>query len=70
MKILKKFKKVTPILNTGDVLIHHCLVVHGSARNKSNKDRAGLTLRYIGNSSKIIKSAKEKYEKSLKKQLS
>ena len=69
MKILKKFKKVTPILNTGDVLIHHCLVVHGSERNKSNKDRAGLTLRYIGNSSKILKSAKEKYEKSLKKQL-
>ncbi len=70
MNILKKFKKVTPILNTGDVLIHHCLVVHGSERNKSNKDRAGLTLRYIGNSSRIIKSAKEKYEKSLKKQLS
>ena len=66
---LKKFKKITPVLNVGDILIHHCLVVHGSKKNESNKDRAGLTLRYIDSSSKILKSAQEKYEKSLKKQL-
>ena len=66
---LKKFKKITPVLNVGDILIHHCLVVHGSKKNESNKDRAGLTLRYIDGSSKILKSAQEKYEKSLKKQL-
>lgn len=68
-KILKKFKKVIPILNLGDVLIHHCLIVHGSKKNSSNKDRAGLTMRYVGYSSKINKDAKRKYEKVLKKQL-
>tara|TARA_B100001564_G_scaffold358894_1_gene378855 strand:- start:1350 stop:2087 length:738 start_codon:yes stop_codon:yes gene_type:complete len=68
-RILKKFKKVTPELNEGDVLIHHCLIVHGSKKNTSFKDRAGLTMRYIGRSSKIDKNAKKKYEKVLKKQL-
>ncbi len=69
MNVLKKFKKITPVLNVGDILIHHCLVVHGSKRNLSSKNRAGLTLRYIGSSSKILRSAKKKYEKNLKKQL-
>ena len=41
-----------PILNAGDILIHHCLVVHGSMRNLSDKDRTGLTMRYIGKSTK------------------
>ena len=31
LKILKKFKKTTPILNIGDILIHHCLVVRNLA---------------------------------------
>ena len=67
-KILKKFKKITPNLNIGDVLIHHCLIIHGSQKNRSNKDRAGLTMRYIGKSSCIDKTGKKKYEKNLKKQ--
>ena len=69
MKILNKFKKVMPQLNVGDILIHHSLVLHGSKKNTSNKDRTGLTLRYIGKSSKINKVTKFKYEKELKKQL-
>lgn len=68
-KILKQFKKFTPELNVGDILIHHCLVVHGSQKNLSNNDRAGLTLRYIAKSSKINKVQKDKYEKDLKKQI-
>lgn len=68
--ILKKYKKITPYLDTGDILIHHCLIIHGSDRNRSNKSRSGLTLRYISKSSKINKTAKKKYEKILKKQLS
>ncbi len=68
-KILKNFKKITPKLNIGDVLIHHCLIIHGSQKNRSNRDRAGLTMRYIGKSSRIDNSAKNKYEKILKKQL-
>ena len=69
MKILNKFKKVMLQLNVGDILIHHSLVLHGSKKNTSNKDRTGLTLRYIGKSSKINKVTKFKYEKELKKQL-
>ena len=66
---LKKCKKVTPILNMGDALIHHCLVAHGSNRNLSDKSRVGLTVRYIGRSSRINKKEKKIYEKSLKRQL-
>ena len=69
-QILKKYKKTTPQLDTGDILIHHCLVMHGSNRNNSDKDRSGLTLRYISKSSKINNLAKKKYEKVLKRQLS
>ena len=68
-KILKNFKKITPELNIGDVLIHHCLIIHGSQKNQRNRDRAGLTMRYIGRSSKIDNSKKKEYEKVLKKQL-
>lgn len=67
--ILKKFKKITPSLKEGDILIHHCLVVHGSKKNLSNQSRIGLTLRYIGKYSKINKVAKKNYEKKLFKQL-
>ena len=69
LNILKKFKKTMPNLNVGDILIHHCLVVHGSMKNLSNNDRTGLTMRYIGKSSKILISSKSNYEKELKKQL-
>ena len=69
LNILKKFKKTMPNLNVGDILIHHCLVVHGSMKNLSNNDRTGLTMRHIGKSSKILISSKSNYEKELKKQL-
>lgn len=68
-KILKKFKKTTPNLNEGDILIHHCLAIHGSNKNRSNLSRTGLTLRYVGTSSKINKKAQNKYNRKLKEQL-
>ena len=68
-KILKKFEKITPELNIGDLLIHNCLVIHGSKKNNSRRNRVGLTMRFIGRSSKFNKLAKKKYEKNLKKQL-
>ena len=67
-KVLKKFKKCLPTLNIGDILIHDCMVLHGSERNLSNKHRAGLTMRYITKSGKFNLKAKKKYEKNLKKQ--
>ena len=68
-KLLKKFKKTTPSLKEGDILIHHCLVLHGSKRNFSKQARIGLTLRFIASSSKINKIAKKKYEKILLSQI-
>ena len=38
----KKFTTITPNLNPGDCLVHHCLTVHGSNRNKSNFSRKDL----------------------------
>lgn len=68
--VLRQYKKITPELNVGDILIHHCLVIHGSNKNTTSKSRAGLTMRFIGKSSKINKVAKKRYEKKLKNQLS
>ena len=66
---LNIFKKHTPLLNTGDCLIHHCLVVHGSHENISNKSRTGLTLRFKNRKTKIDLFQKKIYESQLKKQL-
>jgi phytanoyl-CoA hydroxylase len=66
---LKKFKKVYPRLKKGDALIHHCLVVHGSNKNVSKKNRKGWTLQYKDKFSKFDLRQKKKYEKSLKLQL-
>ena len=57
------------MLNAGDILIHHCLIVHGSKENSSSQDRTGLTIRYKASSSRIVQEAKKKYEKSLREQL-
>ena len=72
-KVLKnlKFKKIFPKINTGDIIIHNCEVIHGSENNKSEKDRIGLVLSFKGANSmydtKKIASYKKKLKKSLKK---
>lgn len=68
-KILKFFKKKTPSLKKGDILIHHSAVIHGSNKNNSEKSRMGLTLRFIPKKSKINYFLKKKYESKLKKQI-
>lgn len=68
LKKLKKFKKSYPEMNIGDVLIHDCLVAHGSKKNLSNKNRMGLTLRFIPANSKFNQKNKRKYQESLKSQ--
>lgn len=65
LKNLKKFKKVFPTLEIGDMLIHDCLIAHGSEKNFSKSDRMGLTLRFIPFNSKFNLAKKIKYEKSL-----
>ncbi len=68
-KFLKKFKKVTPHLNKGDVLIHHSLIVHGSKPNKSNMPRKGITFQFIDKNAKLDQRNLKKYENSLYKQI-
>jgi len=67
-KVLDYYKKFTPSLKPGDALIHNCLIIHGSNRNLSNQPRTGLTVRFIGKSSKINPFLRQNYENQLKKQ--
>ena len=66
---LKKFKKLTPKLSVGDALIHHCLVVHGSNKNKSNISRRGLTFQFKDKFSEYDNNKIKKYEKQLNFQI-
>tara|TARA_Y100000590_G_scaffold470736_1_gene669015 strand:- start:11180 stop:11968 length:789 start_codon:yes stop_codon:yes gene_type:complete len=67
-KVCDYFKKVTPILKKGDVLIHNSLILHGSKKNNSNNPRLGLTVRFKTKSSKVNLFLKKNYEKQLKTQ--
>ena len=69
--ILKKlkFKKIFPILNSGDCLIHHPEIIHGSHRNKSNIDRIGFVVSFKGQKSKIDNQKLKLYKLNLKKNL-
>ena len=67
---LKKFKKFIPELKTGDALVHHCLVAHGSEKNISNKSRRGLTFQFKDKNSKYDLKKIKSYEKQLKHQIS
>ncbi len=47
-------KAVDVILKSGSVSVHHPNLIHGSNPNTSSKRRAGLTIRYIPTSTRII----------------
>ena len=64
-----KLKKVFPHLKTGDCIIHHSEIVHGSNSNKSNKDRIGLVIGYKGISAKVDRAKLEKHKKLVKKNI-
>jgi len=66
---LKKYKKITPKLNSGDALFHHSLIIHGSQANTSGKRRRGLTFQFKPYNSKIDLLKKNKYLNNLKLQL-
>ena len=68
LKLLKKYKKVYPKLNIGDILIHHSMIAHGSNKNISNKDRKGLTFQFINSKSKLDLIRMKRYKKSLNNQ--
>ena len=52
--IVDESKAVDLVLQAGDVSIHHPNIIHGSKANLSPKRRAGLTIRYIPTSTRII----------------
>ena len=68
-KKLKNLKKITPKLNPGDVLVHHCLTFHGSNPNSSNKNRRGFTMQFKDKSSIYDKKMLSHYLKRLNKQV-
>lgn len=65
--ILNKYKKITPVLQKGDCIVHNSLTIHGSNKNLSNKPRTGLTLRYIAKNEKFNSKLIKAYKKDLKK---
>ena len=70
IKYLQKyFKTQTPKLKPGDCLIHHCLTIHGSNRNLSEKKRRGFTFQFKDYYARYDKKKKKNYEKSLKIQM-
>ena len=63
------FKKVFPILNIGDCVIHHPEVIHGSKSNLSNNNRIGVAISYASRKSKINILGIKRYQKNLKTNL-
>jgi phytanoyl-CoA hydroxylase len=64
-RLLKKYQKVITKLNPGDVLVHHCLTVHGSYTNKSNEKRIGWTFAFKQKSAPYDLKKSKNFEKSL-----
>lgn len=46
-------------LKAGSISIHHPMLIHGSLANHSEKRRAGLTLRYIPSTTKVIEDPQD-----------
>jgi ectoine hydroxylase-related dioxygenase (phytanoyl-CoA dioxygenase family) len=63
------FPKIFPKINSGDCLIHHPEVIHGSYYNKSNYDRAGFVISFAANKSKIYRDKILEYKKNIKNNL-
>lgn len=60
---------VTPTVERGDVLIHHCLTVHGSNINSSSKNRRGFTIQFKDKNSAYDEDLLKHYQERLKAQL-
>lgn len=68
-KIYNECETITPELYPGDVLIHHCLMVHGSNRNKSDMSRRGFTIQFKDKNSIYDQALLDNYEKKLNEQM-
>jgi phytanoyl-CoA hydroxylase len=52
--IVDESKAVDIILKPGDISVHHPNIIHGSNANTSSHRRAGLTIRYIPTTTRIV----------------
>jgi ectoine hydroxylase-related dioxygenase (phytanoyl-CoA dioxygenase family) len=52
--VVDESQAVDIILNPGDVSVHHPNIIHGSNANTSPRRRAGLTIRYIPTTTRIV----------------
>ncbi len=68
--ILSAHDWITPVLNTGDFLIHHSQLVHGSAANTSPYPRNGITIQVKAKSDSYDDFRLKEYENSLMEQIS
>ena len=62
-------ESITPVLERGDVLIHHCLTVHGSNINTSDKNRRGFTIQFKDKKSPYDEELLKHYQERLQEQL-
>lgn len=72
LNILDQFSTedfITPDLKSGDIVIHHSLMIHGSLENKSSIPRPGLTLQYKAQNSNYNSDMVKYYYSQLEKQL-
>ena len=66
-KLSKRRTFVT--LKAGDCLVHHCLSVHGSEKNKSSMNRRGFVIQFRAADEEIDKRRFAIYKNSLKDQV-
>tara|TARA_B100001250_G_C19816678_1_gene798803 strand:+ start:1155 stop:1895 length:741 start_codon:yes stop_codon:yes gene_type:complete len=71
---IKEFKKKYKLkifnLTSGDCLIHHSQVIHGSSKNSTLSNRRAFTIQFMGKKEKINKIGLKNYQKSLRMQIS
>jgi len=64
-KFLKKKFFFTPVLSAGDVVFHHCNIIHKASRNNhTSKERKALALAIYAYNSKLDKEFLKKYSKN------
>ena len=60
-KDLSNFKLYSPKLNSGDLVIHHCNIVHTASKNLSKNMRSNIAVRLFPNNPKFNKSVQKQY---------
>lgn len=58
-----------PSLDPGDILLHHAMVIHGSAPNCSARERKGITFQYQSVRCQLNNERQEIYHQSLQDQV-